>query len=125
MNPEQVVAAQLDAYNARNIEQFVQYWAEDVQVYQFPNTLLFSGLPELRRRHEARFQEPDLHAELLHRRVIGNWVFDQERVTRNFPEGRGTLEVAAVYDVQEGKIRRAWFVFGEPVLNVIDQAARD
>lgn len=116
LSPAEVVAAQLDAYNARDIEQFIQFWAEDVQVYQFPDTPLFSGRPELRQRHDVRFQEPDLHAELLHRRVIGPWVFDQELVTRNFPEGRGTLEVAAVYDVQGGKIVRAWFTFGVPVL---------
>jgi putative hydrolase of HD superfamily len=38
---------------------------------------------------------------------------DHEIVTRNFPEGRGTLEMLCVYEVAEGRIRKASFAFGE------------
>lgn len=111
------MAGQLDAYNARDLERFTTYWAQDLQVYTHPHTLLYAGQAELRQRHAARFQEPDLHAHLLHRRAIGHIVMDQERVTRTFPEGRGTLDVAATYEVTGGLIRRAWFLTGTPALH--------
>lgn len=115
--PEEVVHRQLDAYNDRDLNRFVQFWAEDVEVFEHPDTLLFSGLDALRERHAERFREPDLHAQVLHRRVIDQFVIDQELVTRNFPDGLGTLEVAAIYEVQNSKIRRAWYIFGQPRLN--------
>jgi len=46
-------------------------------------------------RYQERFLEPDLHARLLSRSVLGNFVTDLEIVTRNFPECRGTVELDA------------------------------
>ena len=48
---------------------------------------------------------------------MGDWVIDHERITRNFPEGRGTLEMLRVYEVRAGLIRRASFAPGPPVLD--------
>ena len=67
-------------------------------------------------RHAVRFQEPDLHGRLVKRMVVGDKVVDQEVVTRNFPEGRGSIEVIAIYQVVQGRIVKAWFMFGEPTL---------
>jgi putative hydrolase of HD superfamily len=58
-------------------------------------------------------QEPDLHARLLGRTVMGNLVIDHEIVTRNFPEGLGTIEMIAMYEVSGDRIGRGWFKFGE------------
>jgi hypothetical protein len=43
---------------------------------------------------------------------MGKMVIDHERVTRTFPEGPGTIELIAIYEVQNGKIAKAWFIFG-------------
>ncbi|MFC7419705.1 hypothetical protein ACFQNF_07405 [Iodobacter arcticus] len=51
-----------------------------------------------------RFSEPDLRAELLQRTVMGPIVVDYERITRNFPEGKGTVEMLCVYEVANGLI---------------------
>ena len=37
------VQGQLDAYNARDIEGFMRWWAPDCEYYAFPNTLLARG----------------------------------------------------------------------------------
>jgi putative hydrolase of HD superfamily len=37
-------------------------------------------------------------------------------ITRNFPEGRGTLEMLCVYEVVNGRIQRASFALGEKTL---------
>ena len=88
MSPEDVVKKQLDAYNAKDLEAFMSVWAEDAQYFAHPSTLLARGAAAIRERHLVRFQEPDLHGELISRVVLGNTVVDHERVTRTFPEGR-------------------------------------
>jgi hypothetical protein len=47
---------------------------------------------------------------------MGNIVIDRETVTRTFPEGLGTLELVAIYEVQGGRIAKAWFIFGTKTL---------
>ena len=70
----------------------------------------------------ARFAEPDLHARLLLRMVVGNVIVDLEIITRNFPEGRGTLEMLCVYEVADGRIQKASFLTGEKKLEPAGQA---
>ncbi|MBN3856949.1 steroid delta-isomerase [Paraburkholderia sp. Ac-20340] len=111
------VERQLDAYNARDIDAFMACWADDAQYYEFPSRLLASGAPEIRARHLTRFEEPHLHGHLVHRGVVGNMVVDQERVTRDFPEGVGEIDVLAIYEVLDGKIAKAWFKMGTPRLH--------
>ena len=48
---------------------------------------------------------------------VGNLVVDREIVTRNFPEGLGRVDVIAIYEVADGKIAKAWFKTGTPVLD--------
>ncbi|WP_321956135.1 nuclear transport factor 2 family protein [Paraburkholderia bannensis] len=110
------VARQLDAYNARDIDAFMACWADDAEYYEFPSRLLARGAQQIRARHVTRFDEPHLHGHLIHRGVVGNTVFDQERVTRDFPEGVGEVDVLAVYEVIDGKIAKAWFKMGAPRL---------
>jgi hypothetical protein len=109
---EQVVQRQLDAYNARDIDALLRVYADDAQIFEHPDRLQASGSAELRQRFLARFQEPDLHAALRHRIVMGNLVIDHEEVTRNFPEGRGVLELIMIYEVQNGRIAKAWSLVG-------------
>jgi len=110
------VQRQLDAYNARDIDAFMQCWAEDCLYYEFPSRLLASGAQEVRHRHVVRFEEPNLFGRLVNRMVVGNVVVDQEVVTRTFPEGAGEIDVIAIYEVEDGKIAKAWFKTGTPRL---------
>jgi hypothetical protein len=108
------VQQQLEAYNARDIEAFMRWWADDCEYYAFPSTLLARGAAQVRERHVARFVEPDLFGKLIHRAAVGNVVIDQERVTRTFPEGVGEVDVLAIYEIADGKIAKAWFKMGAP-----------
>jgi hypothetical protein len=113
MMPPSVVQRQLDAYNAHDIDALMATYADDVQHFEFPSTLVASGAAQVRERLCARLQEPNLHARLLGRTAMGNLVIDHEIVTRDFPEGPGTIELIAMYEVRAEKIVRAWFSFGE------------
>ncbi|MFN8440100.1 MAG: nuclear transport factor 2 family protein [Caldilineaceae bacterium] len=117
MEPALVVQGQLDAYNAKDIEQFMTYWAEDAAYYAHPNQLLAKGANAIRTRHILRFQEPKLFGKLEYRDVIGNIVIDHELVTRTFPEGTGTVKVVCTYEVIDDKITQAWFLVGVPILD--------
>lgn len=112
-----IIQRQLDAYNARDIEAFMATWAEDAEYYEHPNTLLARGHAQIRERHAVRFLEPNLYGKLVKRMVVGNRVVDQEMVTRTFPEGTGSVEVIALYEVADGKIAKAWFITGARVLD--------
>ena len=116
--PESVVQRQLDAYNARDVEGILATYANDARQFEFPAKLLASGTTELRERFAARFQEPNLHAQLLNRTVMGHIVIDHEDVTRTFPEGPGKIQLIAIYEVQAGKIAKAWFMSGVKSLAV-------
>jgi hypothetical protein len=118
-----VVQAQLDAYNAKDIEALLQTYAPDAQHFTLHGGLLAQGHEQLRPRFLARFAEPDLHAKLLSRIVVGNVVTDAEVITRNFPEGVGTLEMLCVYEVVDGRIQRASFALGEKKLCEIERNA--
>ncbi|HSV51233.1 MAG TPA: nuclear transport factor 2 family protein [Burkholderiaceae bacterium] len=112
-SPLAVVQAQLDAYNAKDLEALLQTYAADAEQFTLHGESLARGHSELRSRFSARLAEPDLHARLLSRIVMGNVVTDYELVTRNFPEGRGSVEMLCVYEVLDGRIQKASFAVGE------------
>jgi len=112
-SPLAVVQAQLDAYNAKDLDALMATYAPDAQQFAIHGALLAQGQDQIRPRYQERFAEPDLHARLITRSVIGNFVTDVEIVTRNFPEGRGTVEMLCVYEVVDGRIARASFATGD------------
>jgi hypothetical protein len=117
LSVEAVIQCQLDAYNRRDLDAWLATYAEDAQQFEFPGTLLASGHSQIRARSAPRFTEPNLHAQLIKRTVIGNIVIDQEKVTRTFPEGPGHIELICIFEVRDGLIRNANFVFGAKTLD--------
>ena len=117
MSAEAVVQRQLDAYNAHDLEALLATYAPDAEQFEHPDKLLARGTEQIRARFVSRFQEPNLHARLLQRIVIGNTVIDSELVTRTFPGGPGQLELVAIYEVQHEQIARAWFIFGAKTIS--------
>jgi hypothetical protein len=115
--PEKVVQAQLEAYNAHNLEAFVATYAEDVQLFEHPSKLLATGRAQLRERYAGRFSDSILHADIAKRIVMGNTVVDHEKVRRTFPEGVGTIEAVAIYEVQGEKIVKTWLIYGPKALD--------
>ena len=80
--------AQLEAYNARDIEAFCACYSEDVEVLYFPGgAKILDGMIPFREHYSRMFNScVDLHCLLLTRIVCGNFVFDEERVRRNAGE---------------------------------------
>lgn len=107
LHPSAVVQRQLDAYNARDLDALLATYAPDAQQFEHPGKLVASGAAQIRERMAIRFQEASLHARLVQRVVMGNLVIDHELVTRDFPEGTGTVDIVAIYEVAGETIRSA------------------
>jgi len=105
--PAGVVQNQLDAYNARDIEAFLNTYSDDIQVFNFPNELNYTGKDKMRENYTTFFDAtPDLNCEIKNRIVIGNKVIDKERVTAN----GSTFSAVAIYEVENGKIAKVTFI---------------
>jgi hypothetical protein len=115
-DPAALVQRQLEAYNDKDVEAWLATYAADAEQYVLHGERLAQGHEELRRRILVRFAEPDLHARLLSRVVMGQVVVDLEEVTRNFPEGRGSVQMLCVYEIAHGRIAMASFAMGVPLL---------
>jgi hypothetical protein len=108
--PEAVVQAQVDAYNAHDIERFVQCYADDITIHdlsgQDPPT---KGIAELRKEYQWLAKAPpEYRVQIINRLTVGRIVVDVERVL-GLPKEKGTPEVIAVFEVRDGKIRNVWF----------------
>ena len=108
-SPVDLVQRQLNAYNARNLEAFVATYTPDVVLYTFPDRVILTGRDALRERYGRLFTEnPGLHARLLGRITLGNYVIDREQVIGR-ADGR-ILNAIAIYQVQGGRIGKVWFI---------------
>jgi hypothetical protein len=116
-SPEVVVQRQLDAYNSKNLNAWLSTYAEDAKQFELGGTLLAQGHKEIGARSESRFLEPNLHARLIKRVVMGSVVIDHEDVSRTLTEGVGNVEIVCIYVVEEGKIQSATFSIGPAVLS--------
>ncbi len=108
---EQAASLQLSAYNARDIESFLQCYSEDIELLDLKSGEVFcTGHTEMRAIYAAMFNRcPDLHCTLIKRIVCGDIAIDEEHVTGQIP-GRVT-HATAMYQVNDaGLIVKAWFI---------------
>lgn len=104
---EEIVQQQLEAYNARDIEGFVNTYSEAVKLYDFPNKKTSEGKEKLRGSYTGFFDAtPDLHCEIINRIVIGNKVIDEESITVN----GNNFRAVAIYEVENDKIAKVTFL---------------
>lgn len=105
--PADLAQRQLNAYNFRNIDGFLEPYAEDVEVYAYPDKLLYKGRQTMREKYAGMFENtPNLHCELRERIVQGNVVIDKERVQF----GDKILEAVAIYHIENNKIKKVYFI---------------
>lgn len=108
MTPVEIAQAQLDAYNAQDLDAYCGFFAEDVVVADLNGAVTTQGLEAYRARYAKAFADfPQNRAELLSRIVVGQTVIDHERVARR--PGGETFEVAAIYTFADDKIARVDF----------------
>jgi uncharacterized protein (TIGR02246 family) len=109
-DPARVVQAQVDAFNAHDIDAFAACYADDVTVTDLSGKdPVIKGIPALKKTYAFLAKMPkQFHVEIVQRAVTGPIVVDRERAI-GLPAGRGQPEAMAIYEVRHGKIQNVWF----------------
>ncbi len=102
---EQVVQSNLEAYNNRDLEQFMSWFSEDVELYSFSEMkLVASGKPAIEKLYKELFEaSPELHSTILKRIVFDKKVIDHESIVGR-KGSKDILEIVMIYEVKDGKI---------------------
>jgi len=107
VSPEVIVQRQLEAYNARNIEAFLDTYSDNIKLYNFPQQLTTDGKVAMRDRFSNFFKNtPDLHCEIKNRIIKGNKVIDEEYVTANGQH----FTAVAIYEITNNQISKVTFI---------------
>jgi hypothetical protein len=105
--PDEVVQAQVDAYNAHDLEALAATYHPDAQVHDRALGQTLTGPAGLRPVWQERFTTHPAHqVEILHRLVVGDFVVDQEHIT-GLADG-STLDALVMYRVRDGQIVECW-----------------
>ncbi|MBE1160926.1 nuclear transport factor 2 family protein [Dyella acidiphila] len=109
-DPVQVVQAQVEAYNAHDIDAFAACYADDVSIVDLSGKHPpIQGIAALKTTYAFLAKVPKAYrVAIVQRSVSGPVVVDHERVL-GLPAGKGQPEAFAVYEVRQGKIQRVWF----------------
>ena len=103
-----VAQAQLDAYNAQDLEKYMTYFTDDCVVSGLNGTPTETSRDAIKARYAKAFaQFPQNKAELLNRIAVGNTVVDHELVIR--APGGEQFEIIAIYTFKDGLISRVDF----------------
>jgi hypothetical protein len=106
-SPEAIVQRQIIAYNARNIDSFLDTYSDSVELYDFPNKVWTKGKEAMRKNYKELFrQAPNLFCQTENRIAMGNIIIDKEKVRA----ARETIHAIAIYEIQNGKIRKVTFI---------------
>jgi hypothetical protein len=105
INPETTVQANLEAYNAHDIEAFMSYFSEDVTMVNFNDSKQTAkGISEVRAIYEPYFKaSPNLNSKILKRTVLDNKVIDHEYIT-GAQGSKEAFEIVLIYEVENNKI---------------------
>jgi imidazolonepropionase-like amidohydrolase len=107
--PENLVQQQVNGYNARNIDAFLEPYAEDVELYTFPSKLIGKGKEAMRKMYSNLFStQPNLHCEITQRIINGMFVVDKEKITGHRPGVQ--TEATAIYEIKDDKISKVYFL---------------
>ena len=108
MNNLDVASAQLDAYNAQDLEKYVSYFTDDCIVSGLNGTPTETTRDAIKARYAKAFaQFPQNKAELKNRIAVGNTIVDHELVIR--APGGEQFEIIAIYTFRDGLIARVDF----------------
>jgi len=105
LTTEQIVQSNLEAYNNRDVEKFMSWFSEDIELYSYSEMkLVASGKHEIEKLYKELFAvSPNLHSTILKRIVFNNKVIDHESIIGRKGSSE-VLEIVMIYEVKNGKI---------------------
>ncbi len=105
LSVEQIVQSNLEAYNNRDLEKFMSWFSEDVELYSFSEMkLIASGKPAIEKLYKELFAaSPNLNSTILKRIVFDNKVIDHESIVGR-KGSKDILELIMINEVKNEKI---------------------
>ncbi|WP_324026619.1 nuclear transport factor 2 family protein [Maribacter sp. BPC-D8] len=104
--PDKIVQKQVETFNARDLDAFVNCYSEDVVVKNFSQDTISIGRKQLKDGYEAFYKKtPSIEVKVSSRIVIGSTVIDQEFVTI----GDKQKQQVAIYET-DGLIKTMTFI---------------
>ncbi|MEJ1223649.1 nuclear transport factor 2 family protein [Sediminicola sp. 1XM1-17] len=101
ISPEVVVYKQIAAFNARDIESYLDTFTDDIKVYGYGGLRLYQGKDMLRKEFTEYFNSnPDLDYSIKDKIVMDNKVHHEAMITA----ARTTVKKTFMYTVVNGKI---------------------
>ena len=108
-DPEEIVDAQIRAYEAGDTDGFAALYAEDAICAALPSgRVIADGRAEIRRVWGALFARSQREVTIARRLIEGRYVIDAEQVLILATGQR--VEATAIYLVGERLIDRVWFL---------------
>lgn len=105
--PEDIVQKQVEAYNQKDLEKFLSFYADTIQIYNFPHQLDIEGKEAMRKSFATFFANAKtLHCTIANRIVQQNKVIDQERIQFNDTP----FSAVAIYEIENNKIVKVTFI---------------
>lgn len=106
-SPLSVVNSRMDAYNRHDLNSFLKNYAEDIQVFTYPNIPLGSqGKSHLKSIFEPMFKEAKVSVKVVHQIVQGRYVINHEIVSY----GGNEKKYVSIYEVENGLIKTVQFI---------------
>jgi hypothetical protein len=110
---EELVLRQIDAYNARDVNAFLALYSTDAEIIRLPDREAYlRGHEQMRARYGKMFADsPELICK-----VDSSWATDSFVALREKVSGmngrKGEVDCLAIYQVENGLIRRLWLAQG-------------
>lgn len=106
-----LVQRQLDAYNAHDLDGFLATYSPEIEIFEIADASAprMTGLEGMREVYGEMFASmPNLRCDLGNRIADGAYVIDHEICIVGEP-GDPPERAIAIYQVEDGLIRRVWF----------------
>jgi hypothetical protein len=105
--PLSVVNSRMDSYNRHDLNSFLKSYAEDIQVFTYPNIPLGTkGKDHLRSIFEPMFKEANVSVKIVHQISQGRYVINHEVVSYGGKEQK----YVSIYEVENGLIKTVQFI---------------
>ncbi len=105
-SPLETVNLRMQAYNDHDLDVFLSTYAEDVEIFTYPDRSLGKGKKRIKNLFEEMFQEASLRVDIHHQIAKDSYVINHETVV----SGDETTEYVSIYEVRKGRIQSVRFV---------------
>ena len=105
-----IVEKQIEAYNKKDLEEFLACYAEETQAFMLEsNQQLTNGKEQLRQIMSKSFLDaPESNSSVLNSLTQGNLVINKEKITGHTKNDM-IITTLSIYEVINNQITKVWF----------------